>query len=52
MLSAKVIDIIEGFSYLYRRYGGFEIREEMIGWTALGFVKVWLNEDFGVNEKQ
>ena len=43
MLLGRVTDIVSGFSYLFRRFGLFKIKEEMIGWTNLGVVKVWLN---------
>ena len=52
MLSNKIIDIVKGFEYLFRRFGSFAITEEMIGWTKLGIVKVWINEDFCSNYKQ
>ena len=51
MLLGKVIEIVAGFSYLFRRFGFFKIKEEMIGWTDLGVIKVWLNEDYGLNNK-
>jgi hypothetical protein len=49
MLLARVTDIVAGFSYLHRRFGLFKIKEEMIGWTNLGVIKVWLNYDYGLN---
>jgi len=51
MLLGKVNDIVSGFSYLHRRFGLFKIKEERCGWTNLGVVKVWLNEDYGANTK-
>ena len=50
-ISGKAIDIVRGFNYLNRRFGHFVIKEEMIGCTELGIVKVWFNEDFSLNTK-
>ncbi len=44
-------DIVKGFEYLYKRFGAFHITKEMIGWTDLGIIKVWINEDFSLNKK-
>ena len=51
MLTNKVIDIVRAFDYLYKRHGCFKVKEELIGWTDLGVVKVWLNEDYSLNAK-
>lgn len=52
MLSQKVLDVVGGLKYLFRRVGPFSIIEEMIGWTELGVVKVWFNDDFSSNNKK
>jgi hypothetical protein len=31
------------------RFGAFQVKKGMIGWTALGIVKVWIHEDFSSN---
>lgn len=45
VLSESVI----GYRELYNKVGPFEITDRMIGFTPQGFVKVWMNENFGLN---
>jgi hypothetical protein len=51
-LTSKVPDIVQGFDYLCRRFGPFRIQPQLIGWTELGVIKVWLNEDYSLNCKE
>lgn len=48
-MKAKIIDILRAIEYLKQRFGYFHIKKGMIGWTALGVVKVWINSDFSAN---
>lgn len=43
------MDILRAIEYLRLRFGFFRINKGMIGLTALGVVKVWINSDFSQN---
>ncbi len=43
------MDILRAIEYLKQRFGLFRIKKGMIGWTALGVAKVWINSDFSAN---
>lgn len=48
-MKTKIMDVLRSIEYLRQRFGLFRIKKGMIGWTALGVAKVWINSDFSAN---
>lgn len=42
-------EALRGFGECYTKVGEFQINDGMIGINSKGFIKVWLNENFGEN---